>query len=337
MKIHVTGFRLVSMKGLWIVLLLFPLVCNAQVLSEERLLSGLTNGAIPEEVMSKRSAVVYGIGISSKDVNTIHESFVRTGIDAVAYFETEKVLAGGDTQRAYSKYLNKREIACLIFIQKKQTGFEAIITLYNGKVDFINAGQAAWRTQASTLSGLMNEIYRQALNAHRKKNLLINDVAETDLPIVFIEGNRNETYAYDLKIDNMAVPLFVDSASNRELESIFKSYPLRYQLTDNSVAERDLRNKGFLYILCVVHARSAAAKQLLGYPVNESESAFVSVSYTGDKMELKKIPADVPVYKFYVRHIDSGNVFLSPKWDADPSWQQALQNFIKGLKAEMKL
>jgi hypothetical protein len=27
-----------------------------------------------------------------------------------------------------------------------------------------------------------------------------------------------------------------------------------------------------------------------------------------------------------------GNVFLSTKWDADTSWQQALQNFIKGTK-----
>jgi hypothetical protein len=54
-------------------------------------------------------------------------------------------------------------------------------------------------------------------------------------------------------------------------------------------------------------------------------------------VQLKNIAANTVVYKFYVRHIDSGNIFLGTKWDADTTWQDALKNFIGGFKAELKI
>lgn len=337
LKIRVAGLRLTMMRFILLAFLIFPAFAEAQFLSEELLLARLKPGPIPEEIMSKRTVVLHTGSISNKDVATIHEGMVRAGIDAVAYFATDQILAGGDAEKAYNKYFNRREISCIVFIQKRASGFTAYLTLYNGKPDFVDAGQPGWSTSASTLSQLTNDIYRSALSAYQKKNLLINEVAETDLPVKIIEGSRSETFAYDLKIDNLAIPKFSDTVATRELSEIFKSYPLRYQLTDNSVAEKELRNKGFLYVLCAVHARGGIAKELLGYAVTQSESAFVSVTYPATEVQLKNIPADTEVYKFYVRHIDSGNVFLGTKWDADTTWQQALQNFIKGMKAEMKL
>lgn len=336
-KIPCVNIRLLLMRLLLLVLFVMPGIAFGQFLSEDNVVARLKNGPLPEEIMSKRAVVLYNTAISEQEINTIHETFVRTGIDAVAYFEADRVLAGGDAEKAFSKYFNRREITCLIFIQKKPAVFSCSITLYNGNADFVNPGQTAWTVQAPGLSQLMNELYRSALSTYQKKNFLINEVAETQLPVRILEGQRNETFAYDLKVDNMAVPKFSDSLATQQLAEIFKAYPLRYQLTDNTISDKDLRNKGFLYVLCVVHGRSGVVKEHLGYPVNKSESAFVSVTYPGTEMQLKNIPADTEVYKFYVRHIDSGNVFLSTKWDADTSWQQALQNFIKGMKAEMKL
>jgi transposase len=40
------------------------------------------------------------------------------------------------------------------------------------------------------------------------------------------------------------------------------------------------------------------------------------------------------VYKFYFKHIDSGNMFLGTKWDADLTWQQALINQLRALLLE---
>lgn len=325
------------MRSVLLVCCLLPCFVKAQFLSDEVLISRLKSGALPEGVMSKRSVVLHSSTVTPKEIATIHEGLIRAGIDAVAYFDADRVLAGGDAEKAHTKYLTRREISFIVFIQKKSSGFSCSITAYNNKPDFIDDGQTAWSIHASTLLQLMNEIYRTALSSYQKKNLLINEVAETELPVRVVEGQRNERYAYDLKIDNLAVPKFTDSVATHELSEIFKTYPLRYQLTDNAMSDRDLRNKGFLYVLCVVHGRSGVAKELLDYTVNQSESAFVSVTYPGAEMQLKNIPAETEVYKFYVRHIDSGNVFLSTKWDADTSWQQALQNLIKGLKAEMKL
>lgn len=336
-EIRKVRLRYMMMRFVLLVCCLLPGVVNAQFLSEDLLISRLTTGAIPEEVMSKRSVVLHTGTFTQNEITTIHEGLVRAGIDAVAYFETGRVLAGGDVEMAYHKYLTKREISCVIILQKKSSGFSCYITLYNAQPDFVTVGQAAWRVHASTLPQLMNEVYRTALSRYQKKNLLINEVAETALPIRVMVGTRNEIYAYDLKIDNLAVPKFTDSIATHELTEIFKTYPLRYQVTDNTISDQQLRDKGFLYVLCAVHGRSGVIKELLGYTVNPSESAFVSVTYPATELQLKSIPAETEVYKFYVRHIDSGNVFLCPKWDADTTWQQALQNFIKGMKAEMKL
>jgi hypothetical protein len=71
--------------------------------------------------------------------------------------------------------------------------------------------------------------------------------------------------------------------------------------------------------------------------MTKSESALVSFTYPGDQAQLKNIPANEQVFKFYFKHIESQNVFLGTKWDADISWQQALVNQIKGYKIEFKL
>ena len=116
-----------------------------------------------------------------------------------------------------------------------------------------------------------------------------------------------------------------------------KSYPFKYQLVDPKVPEAELRKQRFLYVLKYIHTRGSAAKQLLGYETNKGESALVSVTYSNGLEQIKTIPAEIPVYKYYVRQIEFEHVFLGPKWDADTTWQQALKNFIKGRKREMKI
>ena len=84
------------------------------------------------------------------------------------------------------------------------------------------------------------------------------------------------------------------------------------------------------YVLCYIHTRNVVSKEILGYDMTKSESALASVTFPNDAMQLKTIPAETLVYKFYFRHIDSGNVYLGTKWDADVTWQEALRNYLKG-------
>lgn len=331
-------FRLRVVKLLLSILLSIPLFCAGQIITEETLLTRLkSGGSISGDVLSKRSVVLHSYSFTSNQLLSIHENLVRTGIDAIAYFKIDGVLAGPDIIQSYADYFTKREVANLIFIQKTSSGFLIHITPFNGKEDLVSSDQSSWITQSTSLNEALNEVYRSALASNKKKNLLLNEVPEADLPVKIIDGQRSELFAIDLKIDNLAIPKFNDTTNDKELEEILKTYPFRYQLVNNTDPEKDLRNKGFLYVLCFVHTRSGVAKELLGYPVSKSESAFVSVTYPNGQVQLKNISGDTPIFKFYVRHIDSGNIFLGPKWDAETTWQQALQNFIKGFKAELKI
>jgi hypothetical protein len=92
-----------------------------------------------------------------------------------------------------------------------------------------------------------------------------------------------------------------------------------------------------LYVVCFVHTRGAIARELLGYDMSKSESAIVSVTYPDNQQQLKNISSNTTVFKFYFKHIDSGNVFFGTKWDADLTWQQALINQLKGMKTELRL
>ncbi len=331
-------FRLSAVKIFACILLAMPLFCTGQIFTEESFVARLKNGGvISEEVLSKRSVVLHSYSLTPKEISITHENFVRTGIDAIAYFKIDGVLAGGDVTQSYAEYFTKREVSNLIVIQKLTSGYTIYITSFNGKEDLINPDQGAWSTQSASLGEALNTVYRSALASNKKKNLLMNEIPETDLPVRIIDGQRAENFAYDLKVDNLAVPKFDDATLDKELEELLKTYPFHNQLVSYTVPDKDLRNQGFLYVLCFIHTRCGVAKELLGYPVSKSESAFVSVTYPDGQVQLKTIPADTPVFKFYVRHIDSGNVFLGTKWDAETTWQQALQNFIKGFKAELKI
>ncbi len=326
------------MKLLLPILLSVPLFCGAQIFTEETLLARLKSGGnITEDALSKRSVVLHSHSVTSNQLVSIHESLVRTGFDAVAYFKIDGVLAGGDVAQSYAEYFTKREISSLIVIQKLTTGYTIYITPFNGKEGFVNPNQPTWSAQSPSLNEALNIVYRAALASNKKKNLLINEIPEVDLPVRVIDGERAEMFGFDLKVDKLAVPNFEDPELDKKLDELFKTYPFPYQLTNHTVPDKELRAQGFLYVLCFVYTRSSIAKELLGYPVSKSESAFVSVTYPNGQLQLKTITADTPVYKFYVRHIDSGNVFLGTKWDAETTWEQAIQNFIKGFKVELRI
>ncbi|HEY9045119.1 MAG TPA: hypothetical protein VIN08_04455 [Ohtaekwangia sp.] len=295
-------------------------------------------GGLPEKLLSTRTAVFYDYTLTEKDLNTVQEYFQRSGIDAVAYHELDMLMSGKDITRAFSDFLEKREITNIVLIEKKENIYRIVITFFNGKDNIVDPKQNAWSASNAILTELLKNVYRTTSGQQKKLNLLINDVPETGLTINPILGKRNEFFAIDLKVDPLAVPKFGDEALDKRLEEIFKEhYPLKYKLTEPGLTEKELRKQGSLYVLCIVHTRGSALKELLGYPMTKSESALVSVTYPDTQQQLKNIPSNTPVYKVYFKHIDSGNVFLGTKWDSDVTWEQALINHIKGLKAELKL
>lgn len=295
-------------------------------------------GALPEKLLSTRSAVFYQYGLTEKELNTAQEYFKRTGVDAVMFLEMDMLIANNDAIRAHADYLTKREIANLVFLDMDGSKYRIIITPYSGKETVIEKEQQAWSVTNQNFSEAVKTLYRTAANSLKKQNMLINDFPEMEYAINFILGKRNEFFAMDLKVDMLAVPKTGDEAIDGKLAEYFQAnYPLKFKLTEPGISDKDLRKQGYLYVVRFVYARGVTAKRLLGYDLTKAESAYTSVTFPGGVSVLKSIPANEKIFKVYFKHIDSGNVFLGTKWDADLTWEEALQNQIKGLKAEFKL
>lgn len=320
-------------------LLFLGMGANAQIpVGETQLLSRLSTGQIlPEKLLSTRSVVFYPYTMGIKELEQIQDYFQRTGIDAVIYLESDFLAAGRDPSVALAEYLNAREIKHIIVFQKLD-GYALYITGYNNLATLFEPGQNAWFRKERSLEPMLQGLYRTASNSSLvRENMLINEFPELAMPLNVFKGRRADFFAIDLKVDPLAIPKFGDEAMDKELEEIMKAYPYKYKLTDPGLSEAQIRQDGSYYVLRFVYARGKAAQNLLGYNTTKSQSAIVSVTYPSDKPELKNIPANAMVYKFYFKHIDSGNTFLGTKWDADLTWQQALINQIKAFKAELKV
>lgn len=317
-------------------ILLISFTLSAQVEIPAPLTQLRTGGPLPEKIMSGRSVVLYSPLLTKKEIDDLHAGLVRSGIDAVVYFEIDRVFAGSDVEDAFNKYFSTREIECLVICDKQENKYSVTITPFNAKAGFVEPGQSAWSTSDAYLKEALRQLYSQALNSYKKENLLISEVPEVNLSVTVITARRTEAFATDLKMDGLAVQKFGDDR-DAELEEIMKSYPFKYKLVDADIPEPELRKQGLFYILRFVHSRGPTAKALLGYEVREGETALVSVTYDNGVERVKTIPAETPVYKFYFRQIEFNNVFLGTKWDADVSWQKGLQNFIMGFKRELRI
>ena len=326
------------MRVTTICLLFISYISQAQVpVGEQELLGRLKPGTVlPDKLLNSRSVVFYPHTMGMKELEMIQKVLQRTGVDAVVYLESDLLAAGRDASVTLAEYLNTREITNLLIFQKS-AGYNLYIAEYNNKANLFEVDQNAWFRREKTLDVLLQRLYLLATNTLKKENMLINDVPELAMPLNPFKGQRSEFFAIDLKVDPLAVPKFGDEAMDKELAEIMKLYPYKYTLTEPHLSEAEIRKGGSYYVLRYFFGRDKVAQDVLGYDMTKSQNAIVSVTYPEDKQQLKNIPANTIVYKFYFKHIDSGNVFLGTKWDADLTWQQALINQIKAFKAELRI
>jgi hypothetical protein len=323
--------------SLFVYLFLFGNLSTA--FSQSALVSKLKlTETVPAEILASRSVVLFDVSYEKSELEEVQEIFAQTGIDAEAYMEEDVVLAGKDVTKAYANYFVTRDIKFIVMLDKPAGRYRMTVASFNGTSTLINENQNAWMVSDTRLREMLMTAFRNSWMSQKKQNLLINEIPEMNVTVNPFSGNRSEFFAIDLKVDMLAVPFFNDARADTTLSQIMKeNYPLKYKLTQPVADEQELRKKGFIFVLCMIKTRGSAAQQLLGYKKTKSESAYVSTTYSNGQVQLKTIAAEIPVYKFYVKHINSGNIFLGTKWDADTSWDQALKNYIKGFKAELKI
>ncbi|MCE2994946.1 MAG: hypothetical protein ACK5RG_08880 [Cyclobacteriaceae bacterium] len=318
---------------------LFGTPAFAQSLEENELVTRLTfSSAIPTELLATRSVVLFQSSIPQKDLDECQSYFQQSGIDAVAYFDINRMLAGHDVRKAYASYLANRGIKFLILFQKDEKGYRLIFCPFNGKKDLVDANSAAWKQENASLNELLRTIYRFAVSNLKKQNFLINDLPEMDITIKPFTGRINESFSVEVKSFKTAIPKFGNPADDAELEAYLKAnFPLKYELVDADATEESLYTKGFRTILRFAHARVIVAKEILGYDVTQVARSLPSAVFVNNEIQIKTIPSDQVIYKFYFKNIEYGNVFLGNKWDADLTWQDALRNHIQAYKINQKI
>jgi len=322
---------------------LFILLCSysalAQSVEESELMARLNfSTTIPAELLSTRSVVLFQSSLPQKDLDECQSFFQQTGIDAVAYFDIHRMLAGHDIRKAYASYLANRGIKFLILFQKDEKGYKLIFCSFNGKKDLVDVNSTAWKQENTSLNELLRTVYRFAVSNLKKQNFLINDLPEMDITINPFTGRINESFSVEVKSFKTAIPKFGNMADDVELEAYLKgNFPLKFELVDSDATEESLYAKGFRTILRFVHARGIVAKQILGYDVTQVARSLPSAVFVNNEVQIKTIPSTEVIYKFYFKNIEYGNVFLGNKWDADLTWQDALRNHIQAYKINQKI
>jgi len=134
------------------------------------------------------------------------------------------------------------------------------------------------------------------------------------------------------------VRVVADVRADAELQAYLKeNFQVKYEIVEPNVEEKDLVERKFIYVLRFIHAPGSLAKGILGYDMDKAESAFMTASYPGGTLQLKTIPSENTIYKFYIKHIEDNIFYLGLKWDADLTWQDALKNHVDGYRAAGRL
>jgi hypothetical protein len=315
----------------------FPFSLLAQLAhSPESILKQLNlTGSVPEGLLAQRAVVLYSDGVKSRDLEETQKAFQQTGIDAVAYISDKRVLAGADIQQAFSRYLSTRNISFIILFNKT-SGYSLTFFKFNGTANLFDAGAPGWQQTHGLLKELLLTVFRFAVSNQKKQNLLVNDFPETDVTIKYFDGRRNENYTSLVKSFKVAVPSLGNEKDDARLDQILKEYfPLKYEIVNPNLAESDLEIKGFKTIIRFVRTSGEIARELLEYDNSKAGNALASAAIVNNEAQLKTIPANVVVYKFYVKQLEYGNLFLGNKWDADTDWQQALINHLSLMRQQL--
>ncbi len=318
-------------------LLLIALASWAQPAEEKDVVIGRLTyvDGVPEGLLSTRALVLYDESLTQEELAETQKYFQQTGIDAVAYLITDHVLAGPDPLKTFTTYLTTRAINYLIFFEKEKD-YLLVFVRYNNTKDLVDAGAPAWKQTNSSLTELLKTLYRFAVSNQKKQNLLVNDFPETEVPLKYFTGLRNEKFTNDAISFKIAVAKLGNPKADAELEQILKEYfPVKYELVDAQLDDRELGKMGFRTVLRFVHTRGSVAKKILGYDLTQLAKSLTTVYYVNKEPNFKTIVASQTVYKFYVKHIEFGNIFLGKTWDGDIAWQDALKNHLVGMKIEL--
>jgi hypothetical protein len=330
---------------------------------------------LPKELLNSKTVVVLSIDDKNESnirgdwkslADEAHFYIAKLGIDPVVYYYVDDLISGYDIQRVITEEMVQRGIKNVLMLSKDKINgrdqYIGVITAFDQKPSFVSHNQNAWKSQTSDLEILFRNLARAIDNAGLvRENLLILDSPEYFRGVKVLAGRRSETFNTDLRIDRIAIPAFgeipiTEGANsenskivqaiteenqealrrNAQLEQIMASYPYQYKIVPYQYDEKKYLTQGFQFILMRITSSGMNVRRLLGYKIDEQANELITMKKDDlGNVQAKSISVDGLVTKYYVKHINSGEVFLGEQWDGDDNWSDALKNHLKNLMEKL--
>ncbi|AGA77379.1 hypothetical protein [Echinicola vietnamensis] len=286
----------------------------------------------------------------------IHPALVEAGGDPVAYYELEEVTLSEEIQRAYAKTFSQRLIKNIVILTRVGNGdFYLNMLEYSGNETIIPSA-SPWSIHSSDLETLQERLVAAGKGV-RSKNLMPLDVptflpplvgggqaasntASSNIPVsarfvaknplnldifklgIPLSGASGETalltkYRYDLYGKSEEEALAAQKAEKANLTRIFEQYyPHQTEFLTEIRSDEQLIDDRVQFVLTRVEGREADLMESMGLNPSGLQNP------------------DRIVVKYYIKFLVRNELYIGPKWDADPNGQTALVNFLKHLQME---
>ena len=297
---------------------------------------------LPEDILSTKTVVIVktlnnqnsGVRPEWKSLaGTVQKGMVKSGIDAVAYYHFDDLLSGYESYHAFLDAFDERDIKHAAFVLTDGSFYRLILLKLTDRQFLIEMNQNAWKIDGKDLSAMMEDVYRKAANSKLEStNLLIIETPEFGEMVKVITKRRSDYYDLNFASEKLAVPQFADSS---EIAKVMAEYPYKWEIVPLGSDEKELRSNGFQYVLYYCHSTVESVRSLLEYPVSDNQTAYVSEVIENGQTQVTTHTLNTSVYKFYIKHIYSQNVFIGKKWDPAKSWPDALRNYIYNMRHEL--
>ncbi|WP_245949209.1 NTPase [Echinicola strongylocentroti] len=286
----------------------------------------------------------------------VHPALVEAGGDPVAYYELEELILSEEIQRAYATIFSQRLIRNILILTRKSNGdFYINILEYSGNESIVSAG-SSWTMEANDIQ-ILKERVVAAGKGMRSKNLMALDVPTFLPPLVggaegastapannnAISGRFVAENPLNLDIFKLGIPLSGASGENALLTRY--RYDLYGKSNDEVLAAQKAEKANLERIFdqyyehqTVFLTEIRSDKQLISDRIQfvltrvEGREADLMESMGLDPASLEN--TDRIVVKYYIKFLVRNELYIGPKWDADPNGQTALINFLKNLKIE---
>ena len=174
----------------------------------------------------------------------------------------------------------------------------------------------------------------------RSQNFLIPDAPEFYEAVDFFPRKPKKSIPYDIKNTTLAVATFShgsllandDTKAGRFLREENKAladvlaqiYPFPYEMAPFHGDSQTLYKKGFKYVLLGFRGRASAMKKDLKDPFKDlSKGGYVEAGHENEV-----------VYKFCIQQVHPRMLFVGSAWDATPSLEAALTEFLSDFRKE---